>query len=231
MKPLNRHHRLDNMKAVVFDFDGTLAVLNIDFSLMRAKVFELLIQFRVDQDRIREKYLLEIIEEIYGLLLTRSRSSATDFYQQAHRILQEIELESAAQGQMIPGSKEVLKGLRERGLKVGIVTRNCGAAVRRVFPDVEGHCDAFLSRDGIKNVKPHPEHLVSVMRALQVSGEESVMVGDHTIDILAGRRAEMVTIGVLTGRITREEFEQAGADWVLNSVSEIGDLFGDRSVT
>jgi phosphoglycolate phosphatase len=47
------------------------------------------------------------------------------------------------------------------------------------------------------------------------------MVGDHLIDVQAGKGAGMKTIGVLTGRISKEEFEKAGADYVLTSVSEI----------
>jgi len=47
------------------------------------------------------------------------------------------------------------------------------------------------------------------------------MVGDHPIDILAGKRVGMKTIGVLTGRTKREEFEKAGADYILRDASEI----------
>jgi len=59
------------------------------------------------------------------------------------------------------------------------------------------------------------------MRALNVLREETVMVGDHTIDIHAGKRVGLRTIGVLTGRTKKEEFEEAGADNVLNNATEI----------
>ena len=51
------------------------------------------------------------------------------------------------------------------------------------------------------------------------------MVGDHPIDIQAGKSAGMKTIGVLTGRTKREEFEKAGANHILKDVSEVYDLF------
>ena len=117
-----------------------------------------------------------------------------------------------------------LKSLREKGLKVGIVTRNCEEAVRKVFPHIKEYCDIFVSRDSIKKVKPHPEHLTWVMKALRVSGEEVVMVGDHPIDIQAGKRVGMRTVGVLTGRTKREEFEKAGADYILRDASEVCSL-------
>jgi len=218
------------MKAMVFDFDGTLAVLTIDFGLMRRRVLEWMKAYGIGEERIHEKYLLEIIEEVRHLMVEEKRAKeAEKFFDGAHQILKEVELEAAAGGKLIPGSKEVLCSLREKGVKVGIVTRNCEDAVRRVFPDMDAYCDVFVSRDGVRKVKPHPDHLTSVMKALRVSGAEAVMVGDHVLDILAGKKVGMKTIGVLTGYVKREEFEKAGADYILSSVSEIYRLWEDES--
>jgi phosphoglycolate phosphatase len=215
---------LKKIRAVVFDFDGTLAVLNIDFPLMRERVFELMRRYDVGEELIEEKYLLEIIDEVYHLLLGRNPPAAESFYQEAHGILHEIELKAAEKGRMLPGVENVLRFLRRKGIKVGIVTRNCEEAVRKVLPNIEEFCDVFASRNSIRKVKPHPEHLTSVMKALNVSGEETVMVGDHPIDVQAGKRVGMKTIGVLTGRTKREEFEKTGADFVLKDTSEICSL-------
>ena len=205
----------------MFDFDGTLAVLNIDFSEMREQVFELMRKYSVNEEKIEERYLLEIIDEVVQILNQKNPAAAETFYQEAHQILHEVELKAAEEGKLLPGVEAALKSLRGRGLKVGIVTRNCEEAVRKVVPDIEAFCDVFVSRDLIKKVKPHPEQLTSVLKALHVTGEETVMVGDHTIDIQAGKRVGMRTVGVLTGRVKKEEFEKAGADWVLEEASEI----------
>jgi phosphoglycolate phosphatase len=215
---------LQRVRAVVFDFDGTLAVLNIDFSSMRERVFELMRKYGVDEELIEERYVLEIIDEVALILSKRDSSAAEEFYQKAHLILHEIEMKAAEEGRMLPGVKETLVSLKRKGIKVGIVTRNCEEAVRKVLPDIEKVCDGFISRDSIKKVKPHPEQLTSVVKALHVTGEETLMVGDHTIDIQAGKRVGMKTVGVLTGRTQREEFEKAGADWILEDASEICEL-------
>jgi phosphoglycolate phosphatase len=212
------------IRAVVFDFDGTLAVLNIDFSSMRERVFNLMKRYGVREELIEEKYLLEIIDEVYQILWEKSPSDAEEFYQEAHRILYEIELRAAEDGRLIPEVERTLKILRGRGIKIGIVTRNCEDAVRKVFPVIDDYCDVFVSRNSIKKVKPHPDHLISVLRALDILGEEAVMIGDHPIDIQAGKKVGMKTIGVLTGRTKREEFEKAGADYILGEVSEVYDL-------
>lgn len=217
------------IKAMVFDFDGTLAVLNINFGLMRERILQWMKSFGIDEDRIKERYLLEIIDEVDRLLKAEiAPSEAERFYQGAHQILKEVEFEAAAGGRLIPGSKETLSFLREKRMKVGIVTRNCEEAVRRVFPDIDAYCDAFVSRNSVKRVKPHPDHLTSVMKALQVSDGEAMMIGDHVLDIQAGKGVGMKTVGVLTGYIKREEFERAGADYILRDVSEIRQLLEDK---
>ncbi|OGP93102.1 MAG: hypothetical protein A2156_08180 [Deltaproteobacteria bacterium RBG_16_48_10] len=224
--PFSQSHLI---KAMVFDFDGTLAILNIDFGFMRERVLHWMKGFGIGEERIKEKYLLEIIDEVYHLLLEEdSASGAERFYHGAHQILQEVELEAAGEGRLIPGSKETLTFLRQKEMRVGIVTRNCEEAVRKVFPNINAYCDAFVSRDSVKRVKPHPDHLVSVMKALKVSEEKAVMIGDHVLDIQAGKRVGMKTIGVLTGRIKKEEFEKAGADYILRDVSEICEWLEDK---
>ncbi|MGZ3568639.1 MAG: HAD family hydrolase, partial [Thermodesulfobacteriota bacterium] len=106
----------------------------------------------------------------------------------------------------------------------GIITRNCEEAVRKIFPDIDDFCDIFVSRNSVKKVKPHPDHLTHVMKSLKISGEDAMMVGDHVIDIQAGKRVGMRSIGVLTGRIRKEEFEKAGADYVLKDITEVSKL-------
>lgn len=224
MEGLEKRAQFQRVKAIIFDFDGTLAVLNIDFSLMRERVFDLIREFGVREDSIRERYLLEIIDEVYPILGKSNPSAAKDFYKKAHQILHDVEMRAAREGTLIPGGEETLNTLRQRGMKVGIITRNCEEAVREVFPEIDDYCDVFISRDSVQNVKPHPDHLNSMLEALKVSGKDSVMVGDHLIDIQAGKIAGMITVGVLTGRIMRGEFEMAGADYILRDATEIFEL-------
>jgi len=212
------------IKAIIFDFDGTLAVLNIDFSLMRERVFDLMRRYGIEEETIQEKFLLEVIDEVYQILWEKNPSGAEAFYQKSHRILHELEMNAAQEGKLIPGAKATLRSLREKGVKVGIITRNCEDAVRKIFPDIDDFCDVFVSRNSVKKVKPHPDHLTYVMKSLGISGEEAVMVGDHMIDVQAGKRVAMKTIGVLTGRTKKEEFEKAGADYILKEASEVCEL-------
>ncbi len=216
---------LKQIKAIIFDFDGTLAKLNIDFLSIRDKISNLIRQYGIDEGRIKEKYLLEIIDEVYGILLDENFSEADTFYKTAHKILYDSEIEGARNGMLFPKVEETLKELRSKGFKIGIVTRNCEEAVRMVFTRIDDYCDIFISRDSIKNVKPHPDHLAKVINTFGIKRQEAMMIGDHKIDIQAGHILGLMTVGVLTGRTKVEEFEEAGADYILNDVSEVINFF------
>jgi len=227
MDAFEQKHQRHKIKAIVFDFDGTLAVLNIDFSLMRERIFALLTEYGIRPETIQEKYLLEITDEAYQALRVKDPSGAERFYQESHAILHEEEMKAAEEGRLISGTKATLKKLRRKGIKIGIITRNCEEAVRKVFPSINDFCDVFVSRNSVKKVKPHPDHLTYAMKRLKTSGEGAVMVGDHIIDVQAGRRVGMKTIGVLTGRTKKDEFEGAGADYILRDASEVCKLLED----
>ena len=224
MDAAKKRDALYGIRAIIFDFDGTLAILNIDFSLMREQVFDLMARYGIEEKTVREKYLLEIIDEVYQTLWEKNPSAAEAFHRESHHILHEVEMKAAEEGKLIPGTEATLKSLRRKGIKVGIITRNCEDAVRKVFPDIDDFCDIFVSRDSVKKVKPHPDHLTYVTKSLNISGKESAMVGDHVTDIQAGKRVDMKTIGVLTGRTKKEEFEKAGADYVLEDMTEVSRL-------
>ena len=93
---------LHPIKAIIFDFDGTLAFLNIDFSLMRERIFDLMRRYGVKEETIQEKYLLEIIDEVYQILWEKNSSHAEAFYQESHHILHEVEMRAAEKGKLIP---------------------------------------------------------------------------------------------------------------------------------
>ncbi len=212
------------IKAVILDFDGTLAELNLDFSAMKEKILNLIEEYGIARDSLREGYILEIIDEVTSILLEKERPLAEHFAEKAQKMLREKELEAASESRLLPGVEPMLRNLRSAGVKVGIITRNCDGAVLKICAYIESLCDAFLSRDSVERVKPDPHHLATLLDRLGVPVEAAIMVGDHPMDILAGKRVGMRTVGVLTGRTTRDQFLETGADYVLESASQLPGL-------
>ena len=212
------------LEAVIFDYDGTLVRLNIDFDALRREVENSLIGYGVDPGRLQGGYILEMIDQGSTLISKENPSEAKSFYHEAHKLVRDHELMAAGNGEMLPGVTNTLIKLTEGGIKVGIITRNCKEAVRLGFPHIERFCDVFIPRDDIARVKPHPDHLATALKKLGViHSKDCLMVGDHTLDIKAGRQMNMKTAGVLTGKTTRLQFMEAGADLILDDVTKILD--------
>ena len=212
---------LADLQAVLFDFDGTLVYQVIDFAEMRRRVVELAVGAGFDIAGHQTRYTLEFMERAYGELLARDRERAEAFLRQAQAAIIDVELEAAAQSYVFAGASDLLRGLRARGVKVGIVTRNCRLAVEAILAREPLEHDILLTRDDVARVKPDPEHLWVAIRALGVSAERTLMVGDHPLDVQAGRAVGAWTIGILNDGRPVDYFAEAEPDAVLRSVAEI----------
>ncbi len=211
-------------KAIVFDFDGTLAKLNIDFTAMRMSLLKLMAKAAVPTKEIQGLHILEMINAAGSLLSERGPEAQADFIHSAHEIVTRLEIDAAETGSLFDGTRMLLKELRVRSIRTGVVTRNCRAAVFRVFPDIGTYCQAILTREDPPHVKPHPDHLKAALKALRVDPAESAMVGDHPMDIRLGREAGTDTIGVLTGHSEREALRLAKADLIIDQAFDILDV-------
>jgi phosphoglycolate phosphatase len=206
---------------MVFDFDGTLAILNLDFGDMRQRVLELAARCGLALDTLRDMYILEMIDYATALLRRQHANHAEAFYRDAHQLLQDIEVEAAQSSGLLPGVPELLEALQQRRIGVGIVTRNCTAAVRVIFPHLDRYCQAFLARDHVTQVKPHPGHLQAALARLGSIPARTIMVGDGVLDIQAGKALGMFSVGVLSGETTRASLMAEGADLVLASAPDL----------
>ena len=208
-----------SLRAVVFDFDGTLAETKIDFAEMRRRTVEHICAWGLWEEGLEEgRYVLEMIEHTAGKLAgeRRERYSA-----EAAQILEDVEMLTCPLAHPFPGTAEALDRLRGCGLRVGIITRNCRRAVGSVLDRHHLHHEVLLTRDDVARVKPDPAHLLGALAVLGVAPGEALMVGDHPTDIQCGKAAGAFTCGVLTDRTSRQELLGAGADLVHADVAEL----------
>jgi phosphoglycolate phosphatase len=212
---------LEGTRAFIFDFDGTLAIPNIDFSLMRQRVDVIARRYGVDPLGVKHLYILEMIDTVRAHLGSGSDQNGEAFHREAHDAILTLEIDCARRGGLLPGAIEVLQVLRQQGFKTAVVTRNSGSAVRTTCAAIDTVCDVFLPREAVRFVKPHPEHLQRALEALQVAAEHAVMVGDGPIDIQAGKALGLKTIAVLTGGDRHQALHASQPDLILNSVADL----------
>ncbi len=212
---------LPPFEAILFDYDGTLAVLNLDFAAMRRQLLAFTLAQGIAHQELHGFDILEMLDWATAWLRQRHPEQAVRYAREAEQLIQNIEVEAAHSSGLLPGVPELLVALRQEQIGVGIVTRNCDAAVRVTFPHIDTYCQAFVPRDRVTQVKPHPAHLQAALDCLGTTPERALMVGDGAMDIQAGKALGMFSIGVLSGNSPRAKLLAQGADMVLASVTDL----------
>ena len=203
--------------AVLFDFDGTL-VPNLDLTDMRRQIAAMAKAAGVPDSVYDGLYIVEIIEATQAWLSnqdTALASSAEAYAAASHQRINDIEMQAASNTAPFTAVRQVLSQLRDKGYRLGIVTRNCRAAVLTMFPDMDEYVDCLHARDDVVHLKPDPRHLQDNLDALGAEAALSVMVGDGALDMQAGQALGMRCVGVLTGSNDTHALTDAGATEVL----------------
>jgi phosphoglycolate phosphatase len=204
------------IRAVLFDLDGTLVHTRIDFPRMKEGVLAELRAEGLDSEPFRALDALAIIERAAAAL-----TDPSGFRRRAEIALVREELAVCDEAVEAEGAIETLQWLREQGVGVGIVTRNCREAVERVLERVPLWRQVLLTRADTPRVKPDPLHLRLALEHLAVPAENALMVGDHVMDVRAGRAAGMPTLGVLLPERPPDYFLEAQPDGVIRKLPEL----------
>ena len=204
----------------MFDFDGTLAVQTLDFVLMRTRAMEALAPF-LPQAALPAKPTSPMMEELERLLSPLPAQTAATARKAALNAARAVEIEAAQTAGLFAFTRPMLAALKAAGAKAGVVTRNCPEAVLTVFPDVAEYCGVVLTRDDVPLVKPHPDHLLRALDALGAPAGKALMVGDHPMDIAAGKAAGMATGGVAGGGTPLAGLAETGADFLADDAGRL----------
>ena len=205
--------------ALIFDFDGTLAVPTLDFSIMRRNAITALEHHTAAPDRPDLP-----IMELLALVGTRTKA-AKEGVAAALEAIRTVELEAAKRSALFPFVRPMLARLKDLGLVMGIVTRNCPEALRTVFPDA-AEFGPVLTRDDVPNIKPDPAHLAAALTLLHVAPRNALMVGDHVMDIELGKRAKTFTAAVASGEHSAKRLADAKPDYLAADGDELMCLLG-----
>ncbi|MFB6610793.1 phosphonatase-like hydrolase [Agromyces sp. NPDC056379] len=132
----------------------------------------------------------------------------------------------------IPGAAEVIRELRGAGASV-VLTTGFSPETRTAIIDALGWhdlADAVLSPADAGRGRPHPDMpLTALLRTGASAVDAMVVVGDTVSDVASGVNAGAgFVVGVLSGAHDRDALEEAGADAVIDSITELPALLGLR---
>ena len=209
------------MRALIFDLDGTLV------DTVYAHVFAWQCAFAeagmaIDGWRIHRRIGMS------GGLFTRAagRELGHELSPQEAAALQSRHGELFAQllpkRRPLPGAVELLRFLRSNQIVFGIATSGNR-------PEINASLDALeidpgvlvVERGDVMRAKPEPDHFLACQQRLGVRVEDCYVVGDAVWDLLAARRAGLLSIGLLSGGYGDDELSQAGAFRVYRDALEL----------
>lgn len=151
-----------------------------------------------------------------------------------------------------PYVQETVEALRQKGIKIGSTTGYTDEMMKIVTEKAkeQGYCpDAWFSPNATGNIgRPYPYMIFKNMMELNIGSVDAVIkVGDTVSDILEGKAAGVITVGIVEGSsesgLTEEEFSaltavekavlaekiekryrDAGADYVVNDIRGVLEL-------
>lgn len=101
---------------------------------------------------------------------------------------------------LFPDTIPVLKEVCGNGWKVGLISNSTKEIINPVMKrhKIAKYFDVVMSMDDVKNRKPHPEMVIKACKVLGVKTSETVVIGDTQNDMIAGKKAGCMTIGIRT---------------------------------
>jgi HAD superfamily hydrolase (TIGR01509 family) len=204
------------LRAVLFDWDGTLADTAEASYRCYVRMFgELGVPF--DREAYARTYSPNWYRTFEMLGLPRERWPHADARWLAHFAEEEIAL--------IDGARALLEGLVARGLATGIVTSGSRDRVSRELT-LHG-LDALVHERvygcDVVEKKPHPEGLLIALQRLGVAAGDAVYVGDSPEDVAMARVAGVYSIAVAGAYPNRDALMAAGASAYVKSLRGVMD--------
>jgi len=219
------------MRAFIFDLDGTL----VDTVYAHVVAWQQALEesgFVIDGWRIHRRIGMS------GGLFTRAvareigRPLTMEEQTRLSRRHGELFLELLPVRRPLTGAPDLLRRLYEGGVPFGIATSgvhpeiDASLAVLGVPPGV-----IVIDRGDVLRAKPEPDLFLACQERMGVRREDCYVVGDAVWDLLAARRAGMLSVGLLSGGYGEDELISAGAFRVYRDAQELLESLDELGVT
>jgi phosphoglycolate phosphatase len=131
----------------------------------------------------------------------------------------------------LPGAESALQTLRGRGIKIALTTGFDDEVAYPLLDSLgwslgpDGLLDTVVTTTDVRAGRPAP---YMIHRAMERTGAQDVRAvlsaGDTLVDVQAANQGGVLSVGVLTGSLTAEDFASAAPDYVLSSAADVPTL-------
>lgn len=213
---------MTKFNTVLFDFDGTI----MDTNNLILQSWQHTFRTVEGKERSKEEIFSTFGEPLYvtmeKLLPQIPAEEGVEIYRSFHydHFTDLIEV--------FPGIIELLKELKARGYKTGIVTSRLRHTTDLGLKkyDMEQYFDVVITIDDTDKFKPDPEPVRVALERLGSKPEEAVMVGDSVFDVLCARGAGVKTaiVGWAVAFCDRDTACENAPDYVIEKAWDLLDI-------
>jgi phosphoglycolate phosphatase len=194
------------MKAVIFDFDFTLAdssepvVECVNYGLRGLGLAE------ASGKAIKRTIGLHLSDTLVALAGEEQRHNAPRFLELFGERADDVMAENT---RIFPGVSEALENLKGQGYRLSIVSTKYRYRIEEILERnrLLRHFDNIVGGEDVKNHKPAPDSLLMALDRLKVSRDEVVYVGDSITDAKTAQAADVGFLAVLSGTTLAHEFD------------------------
>ena len=211
-------------RAVLFDFDGTLAD---SYDAIAASVNHVRAGYGLPPLPVSEvrrhvgrgpQFLLEQTVPVgdWPTNLAQYRSHHPGVMRSGTRLL--------------PGAATVLQRLREAGCRLGVCSNKPAAFTADLvrYLGIDRWLDLVLGPEDVAHPKPAPDMIVAALDRLGVDNGEALYVGDMVVDIETARSAGVAVCVVATGSDSASRLAAATPDRLLDRLTDLLDCIDWR---
>lgn len=216
---------------ILFDLDGTLTESGPGITRS--------VQYALHQMGIEEPDLQKL-EPFVGPPLNLSFRERYGMNEEEtgraiHYFRESYDTKGIYENNVYPGVRELLQQLHEQGSRLAIASSKPEPMVHRVLEHfgIAGYFDVIVGshvEEELDNKMGADNKLLMVKKALQGLGlsvepghrKSYAMVGDRSFDMNGAKANHVTAVGVSYGYGSHRELEEAGADFIADTVEELG---------
>ncbi len=207
------------VKALLFDFDGTL--LNTNELIIQTFMHVLNERFPGQfSPKDCLKFIGPSLKQTFNDIAPGEEEALIAKYR-AWNIEHHDELVS-----QYPDVVSTLEQLKAQGIRLAIVSTKRNDTIDRGL-SILGATHLFnvrIGTDDVHNVKPDPEPVLLALERLGINKDDAIMIGDNSHDIEAGHRAGVRAAGVAWAIKGEAYLQQFQPEYILHHMTDLLDI-------
>jgi phosphoglycolate phosphatase len=218
-------------KAILFDLDGTLVETAPDLMAAHNHVMEKygykkkpLTDIRFLAGRGAATMLLRSVDS-QGNLTNQNKIDKQTHKEMTKEFIDYYALNISKTSVINEGVIDFLKWCKEQKLHLAVCTNKMEHLTIKLLKEIKlyDYFDFIAGADTFNYRKPDPQHITSILEILNISIENSIMIGDSETDADAAKAARVKFI-LVKGGYTEKNYDQIFHDHLVGSFTEIKDL-------